>query len=64
MDNPNRVNVAHTRARREMVVIGDLEYLKKHARGDLFVRMERAFRRDGRIIEVSPERLADYRGRN
>jgi superfamily I DNA and/or RNA helicase len=60
VDDPNRVNVAHTRARREMVVVGDLEYLKKHARSDLFLRMERAFRRDGRIVSVTPETLREF----
>ncbi len=53
IDNPNRINVAHTRCRREMHIVGDLECLKQQAGNKIFERMERAFRRDGEIIEVS-----------
>ena len=53
IDNPNRINVAHTRCRREMHIVGDLECLKKQAVNKIFERMERAFRRDCEIIEVS-----------
>ncbi|MCP4693835.1 MAG: hypothetical protein GY859_37720, partial [Desulfobacterales bacterium] len=52
VDNPNRINVAHTRCRREIIIIGDLECLKNQARTDIFQRMERAFARDGEIIDV------------
>ena len=55
IDNPNRINVAHTRCRREMHIVGDLECLKKQAVNKIFERMERAFRRDGEIIEVSED---------
>ncbi|MCK5843790.1 MAG: AAA family ATPase, partial [Victivallales bacterium] len=33
IDDPNRVNVTHTRCRKEMMVIGDLECLKKNEKG-------------------------------
>jgi len=52
IDNPNRINVAHTRCRREIIIIGDLECLKRQARNDIFKRMERAFKRDGEIINA------------
>ena len=52
VDDPNRVNVAHTRCRREMLVVADIECLKAQAHNRIFQRMERAFRRDGEIIEV------------
>ncbi len=50
IDMPNRINVAHTRCREELVIIGDLECLKSSGRNDIFIRLERAFRRDGEII--------------
>lgn len=53
VDDPNRVNVTHTRARKEMVVIGDLEFLKSHADNRIFQRMGRSFQRDGVIADVS-----------
>ena len=57
VDDANRINVAHTRARREMVIVGDLECLKLQARNNIFHRMERACERDGELIEVSPSML-------
>lgn len=54
VDDASRVNVAHTRCRREMVIIGDLAHLQAHARNDLFARLERAVRRDGVVINVTP----------
>lgn len=30
-DNPNRINVAHTRCRKELYIVGDLECLKRRA---------------------------------
>lgn len=57
IDNPNRINVAHTRCRREMHIVGDLECLKRQARSKIFERLERAFLRDGEIISVTPEIL-------
>ena len=59
VDNPNRVNVAHTRCRREIVIIGDLEGLKQQARNNIFERMSRAFSRDGKLIEVSEDMLKE-----
>jgi len=53
IDNPNRINVAHTRCRREVHIIGDLDCLKRQAKSEIFTRLERAFLRDGEIIEVS-----------
>ncbi|HOG51532.1 MAG TPA: AAA domain-containing protein, partial [Lentisphaeria bacterium] len=58
VDDPNRVNVTHTRCRREMVVIGDLEHLKHYAQNRIFARMERAFRRDGVIEDLTADSLA------
>jgi len=60
IDNPNRINVAHTRCRREMHIVGDLECLKRQARIRIFERLERAFRRDGEIISVTPEILEEF----
>ncbi len=59
IDNPNRINVAHTRCRREMHIVGDLECLKQQAGNKIFERMERAFRRDGEIIDVSEYMLKE-----
>jgi hypothetical protein len=53
VDDAHRVNVAHTRCRREMHVIGDLECLKDQCRERLFQRMEQAMARDGEIVDVS-----------
>jgi hypothetical protein len=53
IDNPNRINVAHTRCRREMHIVGDIECLKRQAHNKIFERLEKAFRRDGEIINVS-----------
>ena len=52
VDDPNRVNVAHTRCRREMAIVADIECLKSQARNQIAVRMERAIIRDGEIIDV------------
>lgn len=53
IDNPNRINVAHTRCRREMHIIGDIECLKRQEKSKIFERLEKAFRRDGEIINIS-----------
>lgn len=58
VDDPNRVNVTHTRARREMIVIADSDCLASQCRGGLFRRMLRAFERDGEVITVSPAMAA------
>ncbi|MCF6177047.1 MAG: AAA domain-containing protein [Victivallaceae bacterium] len=50
---PNRINVAHTRCRREMIVIGDIECLKHQEEGNIFKRMERAIERDGQVIQIN-----------
>ncbi len=50
---PNRINVAHTRCRREMIVVGDIECLKCQEDGNIFKRMERAIARDGQIICIN-----------
>jgi hypothetical protein len=52
VEAPNRVNVAHTRCRREMVVIADSECLCRQASSRLFTRMARAFERDGETVDV------------
>ena len=59
VDNPNRINVAHTRCRREIVIIGDLEGLKRQSRNNIFDRMSRAFSRDGELIEVTEYMLKE-----
>jgi len=53
IDNSNRINVAHTRCRREVHIIGDLDCLKRQAKSEIFNRLERAFLRDGEIVEVT-----------
>jgi hypothetical protein len=52
VDDPNRINVAHTRCRREMAIVADIDCLKSQARNQIPVRMERAIIRDGEIIDV------------
>ena len=52
VDDANRINVAHTRARREMVIVGDIDCLKSQARNNIFHRMERACERDGELVIV------------
>ena len=56
-DNPNRINVAHTRCRKELFVTGDLACLKQGARTNIFEQMERAFQRDGAIVAVTESSL-------
>ena len=55
VDNLNRINVAHTRCRRAITIVGDLECLKRQATTDVFARMERAFARDGEIVDLDEE---------
>ncbi|NOY75680.1 MAG: AAA family ATPase [Kiritimatiellaeota bacterium] len=52
IDDPNRVNVTHTRCRKEMMVIGDFECLKKNEKGNIFKRLERNLKRDGEMVEI------------
>ena len=59
VDNPNRINVAHTRCRREIVIIGDLEGLKRQSKNNIFKRMSRAFLRDGELVEVTESMLEE-----
>ena len=58
-DNANRINVAYTRCRSELVIIGDLECLKNRGHNQLFAKLERAVERDGEIVfpETTPELL-------
>jgi DNA polymerase III delta prime subunit len=56
-DNHNRINVAHTRCRKEMIIIGDIECLKKGADNPIFERLERSIKRDGKIIEIDIKAL-------
>lgn len=51
-DNPNRINVAYTRCRDELVIIGDLDCLKNQDKNGIFPQMERAFLRDGEIMDA------------
>ncbi|QSH40425.1 AAA domain-containing protein [Lentisphaerota bacterium ZTH] len=62
VDNPNRINVAHTRCRREIIITGDLKTLKAQAGSNIFRRMERAFYRDGEIIQVTDYMLEEIAG--
>jgi superfamily I DNA and/or RNA helicase len=52
VEDAQRINVAHTRCRREMVVIADIETLKTQSGNQIFHRMERAFLRDGQILDI------------
>jgi GTPase SAR1 family protein len=60
VDDPNRINVAHSRCRREMVIVGDLDCLKRQARNEIFTRMERCFERDGEIVDVTEALLETW----
>lgn len=60
VDEPNRINVAHTRCRRELIVVGDFKCLKEGGGGRIFNRMERAFARDGRTIDMSMDTLSKW----
>ncbi len=55
VDDPQRINVAHTRCRRELIIIGDIDCLKANAGNHIFERLERAVSRDGQIIDITPE---------
>ena len=57
VNDANRVNVTHTRSRREMVVVGDLEHLTDRSDNRMFTRMRRGFERDGVVEELT---LTDY----
>ena len=59
VDDPNRINVAHTRCRREMVVVGDLDCLKTQAKNDIFDRLEHALTRDGEIINIKLRKIRE-----
>ncbi len=60
VDDPSRVNVTHTRSRREMIVVGDGEHLCGKARNRIFLRMLRAFARDGIVEELTEESAARW----
>lgn len=51
-DNPNRINVAHTRCRRELYVVGDLECLKRGA-GSRDIRPDGASLPPGRQTRIA-----------
>lgn len=57
--DPNRINVALTRCRREMFVVGDLDCLRQGPDAEIFHRMARAFARDGELIDVTPKLLRE-----
>lgn len=57
VDNRNRINVAHSRSRREMIVVGDMKCLKAQAASPVFRKMQNAFRQDGEFHEVLPEEV-------
>ena len=57
VNDANRVNVTHTRSRREMVVVGDLEHLTERSDNRMFTRMRRGFERDGVVENLT---LTDY----
>jgi hypothetical protein len=57
VDDANRINVAHTRCRKEMIVIGDIECLKAYAVNEIFKRLERTIIRDGKLVELNQTTL-------
>ena len=57
VDDANRINVAHTRSRKEMVVIGDIECLKNGADNEIFKRLERTIKRDGKIEQPESKHI-------
>lgn len=59
VDDANRINVAHTRCRREMVVIGDVECLKQNAGNDIFSRLERTVKRDGELLMLDKNKMTE-----
>jgi predicted NAD/FAD-dependent oxidoreductase len=54
--------VTHTRSRREMIVVGDADFLAQKSRGRIFLRMLRAIRRDGVVDELDEAALAELLG--
>lgn len=52
IDDPNRVNVGHTRCRRELAIVGDLDCLVEGARDTIFRRLAYAIQRDGEIVDA------------
>ena len=69
-DNSNRINITHTRCRKELYIVGGLECLKRGAGSGIFDQMERAFRRDDiplTELELKPMQLGiawDFRERH
>ena len=64
VDDPHRINVAHTRCRKELVVIGDLECLKAQSTNSVFQRMQRAIQRDGELVMVTTDLLSNQYFKN
>jgi len=61
VDDANRINVAHTRCRKEMIVIGDIECLKAEARSEIFKRLERTIIRDGKVVELDEKMFKEIK---
>ncbi len=61
VDDQNRINVAHTRARREMYIVCDIDCLTRQSCSGIFEKMRRAIQRDGVVEDVDPEVLAGPR---
>ena len=54
VDDPHRINVAHTRCRRELIIVADIDCLAAQARNNIPRRLRRAILRDGEISDVPP----------
>lgn len=58
VDDAHRINVAHTRCRRELVIVADLDCLVQQARNNIPRRLKRTIARDGQVQDV-PMSFAD-----
>jgi len=59
IENHNRINVAHTRCRKAMIIIADMECLKKFEKTGIFSKMERAVLRDGVYEYINKKELQE-----